>query len=207
MLKPETARLMHATAFQGTPPLAGMALGVYHEDRNGLVVVGHAGDTQYFHSELHLFLNDGVGLYISMNSAGKAGAAHTVRQQLFHEFADRYFPSSAAALPTAATAKKDGALISGRYVASRDARTTFLKLGSLLGQGTVKMNADGTVKVSAFKGPNNTTKHWREVGPMLWQEVNGASLMSASLKDGKVKFLATADFPQAIVLMPAPAGI
>jgi len=207
MLKPETARLMHATAFQGTPPLSGMALGFYHEDRNGHVVVGHAGDTQYFHSELHLFLNDGVGLYISMNSAGKAGAAHTVRQQLFHEFADRYFPSSAAALPTAATAKKDGALISGRYVASRDARTTFLKLGSLLGQGTVKMNADGTVEVSAFKGPGGAAKRWREVGPMLWQEVNGASLMSASLKDGKVKFLATDDFPPAIVLMPAPAGI
>jgi CubicO group peptidase (beta-lactamase class C family) len=207
MLKPETVKLMQTTAFQATPPLSGMALGFYHEDRNGHVVVGHAGDTQYFHSELHLFVNDGVGLYISMNSAGKAGAAHTVREQLFHGFADRYFPDTSAPLPTASTAKKDGALIAGRYVVSRGARSNFVSLGNLLGQPTAKLNADGTVEVSAFKGPGGAAKRWREVGPLLWQEVNGASRMAAAVKNGKVTFLATDDIPPAIVLMPAPAAV
>ena len=33
ILKPETAELMHRTALAATPPLPGMALGFYHEDR------------------------------------------------------------------------------------------------------------------------------------------------------------------------------
>jgi len=75
ILQPQTADEMHRQSFQLTPPLPGMALGFYHEDRNGHEIIGHAGDLNLFHSDLHLFLNDGVGLFVSFNSAGKAGAA------------------------------------------------------------------------------------------------------------------------------------
>ena len=75
ILKPETAQLMHSRANQSIPGLNGMALGFYQHDINGQRVIAHGGDTVAFHSDLHLFLDEGVGLYVSFNSAGKEGAS------------------------------------------------------------------------------------------------------------------------------------
>ena len=56
-------------------------------------VIAHLGDTNNFHTSLHLFLKDGVGFYVSFSSLGKAGAAGVLRDALFDDFADRYAPS------------------------------------------------------------------------------------------------------------------
>src|SRR3954447_2694991 len=93
LLDPKTATLMHAPANQPIAGLPAMALGFYHEDRNGVTIIGHGGDTTMFHSDLHLFLDKGVGLFISMNSTGRMGAAQPLRGRLFAEFTDRYFPA------------------------------------------------------------------------------------------------------------------
>ena len=100
---------MYSNANRPFPDLPAMALGFYHEDRNGLNIVGHGGDTVFFHSDLHLFLDKNVGLYMSMNSIGKNGAAHALREELLQQFADRYFPAPAQSLPTVDTAKAHGA--------------------------------------------------------------------------------------------------
>ena len=115
ILQDATARQMHAPQAQHTPPLNGMALGFYHEDRNGHVIVGHAGDTDVFHSDLHLLLNDNVGIFLSFNSAGKDGAAHIVRSAFLPQFMDRYYPAAAASLPTLTTARADAAKMQGTY--------------------------------------------------------------------------------------------
>ena len=61
ILRPETARLMHSRQLTIAPDMNGMALGFYEETRNGHRIIGHAGDTQYFHSDLHLIPDAGVG--------------------------------------------------------------------------------------------------------------------------------------------------
>src|SRR6266581_8352709 len=71
ILKPETAKLMHSRAFGSDPRLNGMALGFYEETRNGHRIIGHGGDTLYFHSDLHLIHASNVGFFVSYNSAGK----------------------------------------------------------------------------------------------------------------------------------------
>src|SRR5439155_883237 len=71
ILRPETARLMHSRQFENLPGMNAMALGFYEETRNGHRIIGHGGDTQYFHSDLHLIPDVGVGFFISYNSSGK----------------------------------------------------------------------------------------------------------------------------------------
>src|SRR3546814_3681710 len=71
-------------------PLNRMALGFYEQDINGHDVIAHGGDTQWFHSYLWLFPEQDVGLYVSVNSAGRDGAAGAIRSALFDQFADRY---------------------------------------------------------------------------------------------------------------------
>jgi CubicO group peptidase (beta-lactamase class C family) len=95
ILSEETAKLMHDTPLTLLPPLNRMVLGFYETNINGRRAISHGGDTQYFHSNLHLFLDEGVGLYISMNSTGKDGAAGPLRNGLYEEFANRYFPGPA----------------------------------------------------------------------------------------------------------------
>ena len=187
ILKPETAELMHKTAFAATPPLPGMALGFYHEDRNNREIIGHAGDTETFHSDLHLFLNDGTGLFISLNSLGQNGAAHTVRTLLFHEFTDRYFPAPAVSQPTLSTAKADAALVAGSYISSRRGDTSFLHLLSLIGSSTIAADSDGTLTVSDQMAPGGALEKWREVAPYVWKKLHGADRIAAVVKDGRVQ--------------------
>src|SRR5437870_13736226 len=68
----------------------GMALGFYEETTNGHRIIGHAGDTQYLHTDLHLILDARVGLFLSYNSAGKSGTR--AREAVRHAFLDRYCP-------------------------------------------------------------------------------------------------------------------
>ncbi len=210
ILKPETAKYMHQTAFTPVPPLNGMALGFYREDRNGHAVIAHAGDTRFFHSELHLLIDDNVGLFISI-SGGKAPAAELgngMRPVLYREFMDRYFPApETPALPTASTAKHDAALIAGRYVSSGRSATNFLSIGSLLGQTTVTARPDGTIQVSSYKDAAGAVKTWREIGPMLWQEVGRTDRMAATVENGRVASFRQEDDPAVEMQIAVPASI
>src|SRR5947207_8597812 len=103
--------MMHTRQFSNLPDMSGMCLGFYEESRNGHRIIGHGGDTFYFHSDLHLILDAGVGFFISYNSAGKGETSP--RTMLWEAFLDRYFPYTppAAALP--ASAKQDTRAVSG----------------------------------------------------------------------------------------------
>jgi CubicO group peptidase (beta-lactamase class C family) len=205
ILKPETAKLMHTMQNQPTPPFPGMALGFYRSDKNGHVIIAHGGDSVLFHSDLNLFINDGVGLYISMNSPGKAGAAQTVRSQLLQEFADRYFPAAPQPnLPTLSTAKADAKAVAGTYWASRRAHDSWIVLFYMPSQEQVKALPDGTLEVSSSRTPGGAVKKWREVGPQYWQEVGGRSFLKFVMKNGKVDHFQTSDIPAIEVSQPVP---
>jgi hypothetical protein len=185
-----------------------MALGFYHEDRNGLNIVGHGGDTVFFHSDLHLFLDKNVGLYISMNSVGKGGGAHALREELLQQFADRYYPAPAQMLPTAATAKDHAAAMSGHYVSSRASGFNWLRMIALLGQTKVVADKDSNLVVSSITDPSGSPRKWREVGPWLWQEINGKDYLQA-IPDGKggIKMFSITPYAPIIEFVPAPASL
>ena len=93
VLKAETAAMMHDSPLTLLPPLNRMELGFFETNVNGREVIGHLGDTDYFHTSLHLFVKENVGLYVSFNSTGTDGAAGSLRTALFDDFADRYYPA------------------------------------------------------------------------------------------------------------------
>jgi CubicO group peptidase (beta-lactamase class C family) len=205
ILKPETAIQMHTEQKKLNPPLNAMALGFYHEDRNGHVIVGHAGDTEAFHSDLHLLLNDNVGLFISMNSAGKEGAAGRIRGALLRNFMDRYFPSNAGPLPTTSTAMDHGKAMEGLYWGSRRMHSSFFAMLNLIGQTKVTMAPDGTIQVGDAKDYSGAPKVWREIAPWVWIDSTGEDRLAAVVKDGKVVNFATDDEPPVNVMQRVPA--
>lgn len=170
ILRPETARLMHSRLFALDDAANAMCHGFYEESRNGQRIIGHAGDTVYFHSDLHLMLDAGVGFFLSYNSGGKNEVSP--RTLLWIAFLDRYFPHSTS-LPTSATAKEHAEAVSGSYMLSRRAEYSFLKAASLLGQFTVSPTSDGMIEVAQLTQPNGKPKKWREVAEMTFVDEEG----------------------------------
>ena len=208
LLDPATAKLMYGVANKPYSALPGMALGFYHEDRNGLNIVGHGGDTVFFHSDLHLFLDKNVGLYISMNSIGKNGAAQTLREELLQEFADRYYPAPEQNLPIVASAKADGAAVSGHYVSSRASGFNWVRAIALIGETTVAVDKDGYLVASSITDASGTPKKWREVGQWVWQDAAGKDKLQA-IPNGKggVKMFSITPFAPIIEFVPAPTSL
>jgi CubicO group peptidase (beta-lactamase class C family) len=171
ILRPETVNLMHSRLFALDDAANAMAYGFYEESRNGHRIIGHAGDTQYFHSDLHLVLDAGVGFFISYNSGGRGQVSP--RTIVWQAFMDRYFPSSAAPPPTLATAAQDARSVSGKYMLSRRSESSFLRTASLIGQLTVSPAEDGTIQVAELTNPNGKPKRWREVSPMTFLDEIG----------------------------------
>jgi CubicO group peptidase (beta-lactamase class C family) len=187
ILRPETARMMHSSALTILPPLHRMLLGFYENDINGHRVITHAGDTQYFHSELNLFLDDHVGMFVSVNSGGKEGGAGTIRAALLQQFADRYFPGEpqdGAVNPQ--TAAAHAAAIAGMYDNSRRADENFFAALSFLSQTAVKQDGKGSIIVPSIKDFSGTPMKWREIAPYVWRQVGGKTRLAAQVVDGRV---------------------
>jgi CubicO group peptidase (beta-lactamase class C family) len=189
ILSAATAELMHDSPYvDRLGPLNRMELGFFETNINGREVIAHLGDTEFFHTSLHLFLKDHTGLYASFSSPGKDAAVQTVRTQLFQEFADRYLP---AAVPHPVTAQVDAgtqaahaALMSGVWDVSRRAQTNFLAMLGFIGQTKLGVNQKGELTLP-FPGPNGKPGHWVEVSPFVWQSVDGHDRAAAKLVDGR----------------------
>jgi CubicO group peptidase (beta-lactamase class C family) len=206
ILREETARLMHDSALTIFPRVNRMLLGFYESNYNGHRVISHGGDTQWFHSDLSLFIDDGVGLYISMNAPGKEGASSKVRGALFEEFADRYFPADVPAGEVdEKTAAEHAALIAGTYSISRRMETNFFSLLGFIGQYRVTVNEDGTITSPLWPDAAGNLFKWREVEPFVWRAVGGKELLSARVEDGRVTGFTFEPLSAILIFEPTPA--
>lgn len=200
ILKPETAIAMHAAQPKIYPALNAMALNFYEQSRNGHRVIAHNGGTQYFHSDLHLFIDDGVGIFISLNSPGRDGAASELHDALFHGFADRYFPAAApvaAGAVDAATAKEHARLVAGNWESSRRSYSNFMAFSSLLSSLKIVDNDDGTINLRVGSGK---VKTWREIAPFLWRETDGQNKIQAIVANGQPVMIGLDVAPPAALL-------
>ncbi len=188
ILREDTARLMHGTGQDSIKPLNRMMLGFYETTTNGHRAIAHGGDTQWFHSDLQLFPDDGIGIYVSTNSAGKDGSARLIRDGLVTGFVNRYLPgpSNQHKGIDAATAKQHAQMVAGAYNSSRRADSNFMNLVYTLGQTKVIANEDGTISVPMLAGYSGAPKKWREIAPFVWQDTNSGDRLAAEVVDGRV---------------------
>lgn len=205
ILEPATVREMHRTMLTMVPPLHRMALGFYESDVNGRNVIAHGGDTQWFHSDLNLFIDDGVGLFISMNSAGQNGATSKIRSALYEAFADRYLPGPGpSGTVDDETAAEHAAMVAGTYVNSRRSETSFLSALGLMGQIKVVANGDGTISVPFWDDFAGHPTTWREIAPFVWLEEGGERRLAAVVQDGVVQRFSIDGLSPFMVFDPAP---
>jgi len=185
ILAPRTAQMMHTTAWKAFPDLNGNLLGFYQQNVNGHRVIAHGGDTDYFHSLLTLYIDDGVGVFVSVNGVGKAGMGEFLRDNLFNGFSDRYFPRATAETPVSvspATAKAHAKMIAGLYMTTRRSDSTFLSMLRLIAPTVVTADPDGRISVA----PLGRKETFYEVSPFLWRQFNGPDRLEATAQGGRV---------------------
>jgi CubicO group peptidase (beta-lactamase class C family) len=201
MLGSETERLMQGPSETALPGFSAMAHGFFHEVKNGHTVIGHGGDTVFFHTELDLLPQDGVGIFYNFNTRGRDNAVYGLRKALFDEFMDRYFPGTPPSdSPPLASASRDAQRIAGRYESSRRVEHGFLSVFYLLQQEVIRTNPDGTIAAPRTLEPGVAT--FQEVAPDVWREMGGTRQLALRNVDG-VKTVIDSDDPTS-VLQRAP---
>ena len=171
ILSDSTAELMHARAFGHDPRIPGFALGFYEKSSHGLRIIGHGGDTKWFHSDLALVPEEKLGVFVSYNTAtgGELSFGPFLTQ-----FLDHYYPAPppVAALP--ADAKQEAKRIAGEYEFNRKSYTTFQKAIGLAGDIRIAATDSGKLVVHSALGDSRLVP----VGPLLYRDELGGDLFA-----------------------------
>lgn len=195
ILSPEMARLMHSPSMETPPGFATIAHGFFSQVKNGRRVIGHGGDTIVFHTSLELIPEEGVGFFFSFNSRGAQDSVYGVRQRLFDDFMDRYFPGEDAEqeLPAIADSIADAEDIAGRYQSSRRIETAFLKMIYLLQQAKIVANDDGTISFES-----DPDEKYTEVAANLWRSDEDGHELYVTRVDGVLTII-DSDNPSSVL--------
>ena len=193
ILQPATAATMHDSPLDMVnpmslmPPLNRMELGFFETNINGREVIAHLGDTEQFHTSLHLFMKDGVGFYVSFNSPGKEGAVGVLRGQLFQDFADRYFPTAVKdGRVDPKTAASHAKMMVGLWQNSRHSESSWVDVLNLFGQSKITLDKDGGLLVPPVHDASGAPIRWDEISPFVWRDRYGHDRLAAKVVDGKV---------------------
>jgi CubicO group peptidase (beta-lactamase class C family) len=167
ILKPETTRAMHARVFSPHPAVNGSGLGFSEDYVNGRRIIGHGGDTNYFHTELGLLEEHRVGFFVCVNTGGKAAL---VPRHFVRAFMNHYFPAHVPAVKPPADFASRAGKYAGRYRPLRHSYTRYEKAFALLGGAAVAPTADNTLVIPGILGD---VAQYVEVAPAVFREVNG----------------------------------
>ncbi|WP_083922073.1 serine hydrolase, partial [Nocardiopsis halotolerans] len=202
LLEPDTLALMHEPALDeetlgNMAEGPRMALGFFEEDRNGHRILGHGGDTRFFHTHMQIYPEDGAGVFVTLNSGGReATSSLRLREAVTSGFADRYFPAeereetpSSDGEPVPEQSSRDRAeTVAGTYVSSRTVHSNFMSVVNALGGTMVTARSDGTILVVPGPETGRPTAY-EEVQPWVWREVGGQRLLTARVEDDRVSAL------------------
>jgi len=170
ILADSTAKRMHARAFGHDPRLPGFALGFYEKTSHGLRIIGHGGDTQWFHTDLALIPDEKLGVFVSYNTntGGELSFA-----QFQTQFLDHYYPSTPSVVVMPADAAQQAQRVQGAYEFNRRSYTTFQKAIGLA--GNIRISADsGRLVMNSPLGASRLLP----VGPLLYREELGDGLVA-----------------------------
>jgi CubicO group peptidase (beta-lactamase class C family) len=179
ILSAATAEKMHTRVFGHDPRLNGFAYGFYEKSSHGLRIIGHGGDTQWFHSDLALIPSEKVGVFVSYNTNTGSELSFS---PFLTEFLDHYYPDPHPTLTSKAT-KDQLQKFAGEYTANRMSYSTFLKVAALSGVTNVAVGDSGMLVANVA----GQTMHLAPVDSLLFRDVlSNEPIAFRADKDGHI---------------------
>jgi len=180
ILKPETVEQMLTRSFTQDDRLMGMLLGFYETDYSGNRVIGHGGDTQWFHSFLGIDRENDLAIFVSFGGPGGSTVRSAVTPALYREF----FPRDEAPPTPPEDFSKRAERYAGTYAFWR---ANFSKIERAFGISDVvevSPTENNTLTV-AFGGGS---KQYVEVDKNLFRELNSGFSLIAGISPRQIAF-------------------
>ena len=180
ILQEATVTEMLTQNFSHDSRFPGMALGFYESSVNGNRLVGHGGDTQYFHSDLAIDLENDLAIFVSFSGAGGA----KVRSVIIPAFYNEFFPVVVSPLSISEDFNERANRYAGSYLFWRSNFSTIEKAFLNLG-GAVKVapSSENTIVVTM----GDDVRQFIEIDENLFQERGGkAKIAFQENESGKI---------------------
>jgi hypothetical protein len=180
ILSPKTTRETLTRNFSHDDRLMGMALGFYETDYNGFRVLGHGGDTRWFHSYLGIDQEHQLTFFVSFGGPGGS----PVRSSFTSAFYDEFFPREEAPPVPPADFSERGARFAGEYGFWRGNFSKIEKAMGVANSVKVAPTEDNALLVVLF----GKAKRYVEVEDNLFREQDSGISMVPGLSPRLLAF-------------------
>ena len=161
---------MQQPLFRHTDDVNPMAHGFIDMSMNGHRVIGHGGDTFWFHSMMALLPDHGVGIFVSYNSQGGGEAT----RKFYEAFMNRYYPAGdIPQLTPSEDAQEQLQRFVGTYRSNRYPHRSLAKLIAAFGATQVSSTENGFLKTDVIK-----PRLWVQIDSLTFREHNGLGTMA-----------------------------
>lgn len=184
ILQEETALQMQLPLLEVAPQVNSSPHGFMDMSTRGIRIIGHGGDTLWFHTMFAMFPDHGIGFFVSYNTDSGGGG----RGPLLEAFLDRYFSPAERPGPAPDDFSNRASRFSGQFRANRNAHTTLAKLGALAGAFELTTTDDGELQVFDDR--------FVETSPGVFTARDGETkLVFVDGEDGSISHFYNAQFP------------
>jgi CubicO group peptidase (beta-lactamase class C family) len=179
LLDSATLELMKSPAHRQHPNVNPMRYGFMDVSQNGYTVIGHGGDTFWFHSLMALLPDEQTGIFLSFNTDAGGG----VYMKVLESFMDEYFPEKNHLAPPMKVTKSWLQQFAGEYMGNRYPYKDLVKISSLFGR--IHINVVDSTKIRVVSDNDNTV--YVPIDSTTFREENSSETLAFSKnEEGKV---------------------
>ncbi len=135
----------------------------------GVEAIGHGGATQAFFSDLEIFREHGLGVFVSRDGYSDQKVVPDPVKAIVEHFlpASPSYPTSTRVRPSR---------LVGVYQSSRRSDSTFFRISALLAQRLVTENSDGSLSFSSASWPFGSGEQLKRIGENVYENSTGRLL-------------------------------
>jgi CubicO group peptidase (beta-lactamase class C family) len=134
--------------------------------------IGHEGITMTFFSDLRIFPEQGIGIFVSRDGVGEIKNAREIPHPAT-VIAQRFLPRATAWDDARAASFPGNTRVAGIYQQSRRSESTLIRISALLSESVIKVDDAGQILQPPAKWPIGKVATWKRVQRDLYQAPSG----------------------------------
>jgi CubicO group peptidase (beta-lactamase class C family) len=166
------ARLDEMMAPQSATSAGYLGLAFFGTKVAGHDSIGHDGDTTTFFSDLKIFPEQGVGVFVSRSGTGEVDAANQIPNPAT-TIAKRFLPKVPEAADARAATLPGDPAVAGIYHSSRRAESSFIRFNDLVTERVLKIDGAGNARSYSAIWPFGDGRMVKRVERNLYETPEG----------------------------------
>jgi CubicO group peptidase (beta-lactamase class C family) len=152
---------------------------------NGIRILGHSGDTFWFHSLLAIFPEHDLGLFLTFNSEGGGGTYFDILEQ----FTNRFFPDTRPLFTPVELEEGYLERFTGQYKFNRHSHNDISKMISIFSLTTVSING-GKLRLDMPAMFGEPATHWIPIDSTRFRSENSNKIIAFEQRDdGRIEHM------------------